>query len=395
MQVDTSHDGTAQLNYNSPGYDITNPAAYTIENWFDNYGKQTGGAVDWRADVVYTAPSDEFIREISAGVRYADRSAESNQSYGGAAYPFTHTSVSTLPGLNGVSEPMAGGGLDYVTTQWYTPSASYLLNNTDKVRAQTALLYDRNATSAAIFALRNDPVTGKRRIDPGMYFSDVEKTYAGYVQSKIGGDLGATPWSGVVGLRLVRTEQTLGGNNVDTASPLLRLHADHQEELVGRPAAQREPEVRPAAGPGGPPGAGPHRHPPRLRPAQSGRLAVDGGLEHHLPLGRGRQSEPQAGDVRQPGRVAGMVLLGRRLPDGGLLPPQHRRLCGNHLGQRGDQRHDLHHDPAQQLREGQAGRRRGGLPAVPRLPAGRAGRPGAAGQRHLHGRGRWRTPSPA
>jgi TonB-dependent receptor len=221
VQVDTSHDGTAQLNYNSPGYDITNPAAYTIENWFDNYGKQTGTSVDWRADVVYTAPSNEFIREISAGVRYADRSAESNQSYGGAAYPFTHTSVSTLPGLNGVSEKMASGGPDYATTQWYTPSASYLLNNTDKVRAQTALLYDRNATSAALFALRNDPVTGKRRIDPGMFFSDVEKTYAGYVQSKIGGDLGSVPWSGVVGLRLVRTEQTLGGNNVDTASPIL------------------------------------------------------------------------------------------------------------------------------------------------------------------------------
>jgi TonB-dependent receptor len=221
VRVDTSANGTAQLNYNSPGYDIKNPAAYNIENWFDNYGKQTGTSVDWRADVVYTAPSDEFIREISAGVRYADRSAESNQSYGGAAYPFTHTPVSSLPGLNGVSEKMASGGPDYITTQWYTPSASYLLNNTDKVRAQTALLYDRNVTSAAEFALRNDPVTGKRRIDPGMYFSDVEKTYAGYVQSKIGGDLGSVPWSGVVGLRLVRTEQTLGGNNVDTASPIL------------------------------------------------------------------------------------------------------------------------------------------------------------------------------
>jgi iron complex outermembrane recepter protein len=221
VQVDTSADGVAQLNYNSPGYDITDPAGYTIENWFDNYGKQTGHSVDWRADVVYTAPDDELIREISAGVRYADRSAESNQSYGGAAYPFTHTPVSSLPGLNGVSEKMASGGPDYITTQWYTPSASYLLNNTDKVRAQTALLYDRNATSAALFALRNDPVTGKRRIDPGMFFSDVEKTLAGYVQTKIGGDMGAIPWSGVVGLRLVRTDQTLGGNNVDTASPIL------------------------------------------------------------------------------------------------------------------------------------------------------------------------------
>jgi iron complex outermembrane receptor protein len=245
VRVDTSHDGTAQLNYNSSGYDITNPAAYTIENWFDNYGKQTGGSVDWRADVVYTAPSDAVIREISAGVRYADRSAESNQSYGGAAYPFTHTSVSTLPGLNGVSEPMAGGGPDYVTTQWYTPSASYLLSNTDKVRAQTALLYDRGATSAATFALRNDPITGKRRIDPGMYFSDVEKTYAGYVQSKIGGDLGSTPWSGVVGLRLVRTEQTLGGNSVVTSTMTYTPTTQKNSSVDLLPSANLRFELRP------------------------------------------------------------------------------------------------------------------------------------------------------
>ena len=221
VQVDTSHDGTAQLNYNSTGYDIKNPAAYNIENWFDNYGKQTGNSVDWRADVLYTAPDDGLVREISAGIRYADRSAESNQSYGGAAYPFIHSAVNSLPGLNGVSEPMAGGGPNYITTQWYTPSASYLLNNTDKVRAATALRYDHNLTSAAEFALRNDPVTGKRKIDPGMFFSDVEKTTAGYVQSKIGGDVGSVPWSGVIGLRLVRTDQTLGGNNVDTASSIL------------------------------------------------------------------------------------------------------------------------------------------------------------------------------
>jgi hypothetical protein len=94
------------------------------------------------------------------------------------------------------------------------------------------------------------------------------------------------------------------------------LHADHQEELVGRPAAQREPEVQPAAGPGRPPVAGPHGHPPRLRPAQPGRLAVDRGVQHHLPVGLGRQSEPQAGDLRQPRHLAGMVLRGRRLPDG-------------------------------------------------------------------------------
>jgi iron complex outermembrane receptor protein len=260
VQIDTSHDGTAQLNYNSPGYDITDPAGYNIVNWFDNYGKQTGHSIDWRADVVYTAPDDGLVREISAGIRYADRDAESNQSYGGAAYPFAASPVSSLAGLNGVSEAMASGGPDYVTTQWYTPSAAYLLNNTDKVRAATALRYAPysinpvtgfgSGTTTTEFALRNDPVTGKRRIDPGMFFSDVEKTIAGYVQSKIGGDLGAVPWSGVLGLRLVRTDQTLGGNiaqSVRLATPYNATpgHLDDPENflLTYTPTSQKNSSV--------------------------------------------------------------------------------------------------------------------------------------------------------
>lgn len=222
VQVDTSHDGTAQLNYGGPGFDIKNPANYSIINWFDNYGRQEGSSTDVRADVVYTPSGDGFFREFAAGVRYADRSAESNQSYGGAAYPFPGSPVSALPGINGLSDPMAGGGPDYITTQWYTPDAAYLLSHTDLVRAQTALRYFRYAINpvtlagsgitTAEFNLRNDPVTGKRRIDPGSFFSDVEKTTAIYAAAKIGGDIGSVPWSGVIGLRVVKTDQKLGGN---------------------------------------------------------------------------------------------------------------------------------------------------------------------------------------
>ena len=212
VAVDTSANGTAQLNYGGVGYNIKDGRNFNIANWFDNYGNDGGKAVDWRGDLTWNNANGGVFKELSAGLRYADRRADSIKSFGGAAYPFAASPTASLPGLDGVSEAMAGGGPNYILTQWYTPSASYLLNNLDKVRQQTACLYNRNATSAALFALRNDPVSCARKLDPGSYFSDKEITEALYLQAKLGGELGATRWTGVIGVRLVKTDQTLGGN---------------------------------------------------------------------------------------------------------------------------------------------------------------------------------------
>jgi TonB-dependent receptor len=168
--------------------------------------------VDWRGDVKWKPESAGLFTGVTAGVRYADRKAESIKSFGGAAYPFASTPTSSLPGLDGLSESMASGGPQYDLKQWYTPSASYLLHNLDAVRRQTAGLYDRNATRADVFALRNDPVTFARLLDPGSFFSDKEVTKAVYAQTTFGGDIGSKSWSGVIGVRAVWTEQTLGGN---------------------------------------------------------------------------------------------------------------------------------------------------------------------------------------
>jgi len=209
--VDTNHDGTMLLNYGGANFDIRDGRNFNIVNWFDNFGRDDGDSVDWRGDVKWT-PSGGVFREISGGLRYADRNAESIRSFVGAAYPFAASPTSSLPGLDGLSEEMASGGPRYDLRQWYTPSASYLIHNIDAVRRQTAGRYDRNATSAALFALRNDPVTFARKLDPGSFFSDKEVTKAIYAQARLGGEIGSLPWSAVIGTRFVRTEQTLGGN---------------------------------------------------------------------------------------------------------------------------------------------------------------------------------------
>jgi len=210
--VDTNHEGTVLLRYDGDNYDIKDPSTYNIVNWFDNHGYDEGDSIDWRGDVTWTPESDGLVTAVSAGIRYANRNAESIRSFQGAAYPFLATPTSSLTGLDGLSEPMASGGPRYDLVQWYTPSAAYLVDNIDLVRAQTAGLYDQNLTNPELFAFRNDPVTFARKLDPGTFFSDEEITTALYVQAELAGDLGAKPWEAAVGFRVVRTDQTLGGN---------------------------------------------------------------------------------------------------------------------------------------------------------------------------------------
>jgi len=210
--VDTNHEGTVLLRYGGDNYDIKDPSTYNIVNWFDNHGYDEGDSIDWRGDLVWTPAAEGMVTAVSTGLRYAKRNAESIRSFQGAAYPFLATPTSSLPGLDGLSEPMASGGPRYDLVQWYTPSADYLIDNIDLVRQQTAGLYDQNVTSAELFAFRNDPLTFARKLDPGTFFSDEEITTALYVQAELAGDLGAKPWEAAVGIRVVRTDQTLGGN---------------------------------------------------------------------------------------------------------------------------------------------------------------------------------------
>ena len=192
--VDTNHNGTVLLRYGGAGYDIKNGSTYFLENFFDNHGSDDGESLDWRVDVAWSPQSAGVLTELGAGLRYADRDAESIRSFiGGTGVPPTRIAANSIPGLASLSEPMASGGPRYDLRQWYTPNAQFLLDHTDTIRAAFG--------------------QAKRPLDPGSFFSDNEVTKALYVQAKLGGELGTLPWSAVIGVRGVRTEQELGGNS--------------------------------------------------------------------------------------------------------------------------------------------------------------------------------------
>ena len=196
IAVNTNADGTAQLDYGGPNFDITKDQGNSLANWFDNHRTDNGQSVDWRGDVEWVDPHSQHIERVAGGLRFADRSADSIGGIpGGTGGPPGGTRLaSEFPGLGCVSEPMASGGPNYIMTKWFTPCSSYLLNNTGTIRQAFT------------------GTTAEKPLDPGTFFDMTEKTYAAYGQANLKGALGSRAWAAILGLRVVRTDENLDGN---------------------------------------------------------------------------------------------------------------------------------------------------------------------------------------
>jgi len=194
--VSTNANGTARLDYGGGNFDIARDEGFFLVNWFDNHRDDHGKSLDWRADGEWSNPASQHIQSITAGVRFADRHADSIGGIpGGTGDPVTgfHL-VSEFPGLGCVSEPMAPGGPDYRMNEWFTPCRDYLLNNTSVIREAFT------------------GTTARKPFDPGTFFDMKETTYAGYAQASLRGLVGSSAWSAVLGVRVVHTKENLQGN---------------------------------------------------------------------------------------------------------------------------------------------------------------------------------------
>ncbi len=234
VNVNTSVNGqgTPSFSYGGPGFSMTDPSNFAINGIFDRYGQDSGQSNAWHTDLKYFPESDGMLKEFDTGVRLTDRFAKSIKSFEGESNAPGNIAVTDYPGLNCVTQPLYG---NYGLSQWYTPCASYLLNNTGTLRNAIT------GTSAA------------RPLDPGSYFSDEEKTYAAYVSAKLGVDVHGMPFSAVAGVRAVKTDSDTMGNDLingaylaDTKSmsdtdllPSLSLKLAIRDDLIARFAASR------------------------------------------------------------------------------------------------------------------------------------------------------------
>lgn len=218
-------DGGGYVDY--PGYNMGNAATWNLFGLFDNHTNAQGRSNDLRSDVTWDLEQGGFLKEVTGGVRFADRTARSIRELDGYRGAPPGVSAATLPGMSCLS-PATGG--NFGLSQFYAPCHTYLLENTDAVRAAFGS-------------------PGRTADDPMSFFEAREKTSAMYVKAKYSFNIGPVPVDGNVGVRVVRTNLSIDGFsrngiaaptplNVETSStdvlPSLTARARFSPNLIGR-----------------------------------------------------------------------------------------------------------------------------------------------------------------
>uniref|UniRef100_UPI0035CAE699 TonB-dependent receptor n=1 Tax=uncultured Sphingomonas sp. TaxID=158754 RepID=UPI0035CAE699 len=216
LNVNFDNNGTPLISI--PGVDLTNPANFTLRTLFDNHSLATSKQWAWRGDVQHNFDGG-FLTNFKFGARYTDRQADS-QATASNPIPITNpVLVSAVPGFGTLSPTGLVQGLSGID-QFVDASTSFLLNNTDQVRA----LFSQPA--------------GDRAYDPSLAFFDHEKTYAFYGQVGYGFDLGGMRLTGVGGLRVVNTVEQLTGFGVSGKENYLSLLPSFNAKLALTPKLQ-------------------------------------------------------------------------------------------------------------------------------------------------------------
>jgi iron complex outermembrane receptor protein len=226
--VGGTRDGGGYVDY--PGTDLRDPSKWTMIALYDNHNRSNGAANDWRGDVNWTPADLGVLKELSGGLRWAQRDAAYAHELNNYR-PATITGVSPagVPGLSCLSPELHG---NYGVNQYYASCMNFLLDNTGAVR---------QAILGTTQGLPDDPLS---------YYTDRETTNAIYGKARIGFDVFGVPVDGSAGVRVVRTKQAIVGNSrtgdngavtpvsvsgSDTdVLPSLNLRANFRHDLVGR-----------------------------------------------------------------------------------------------------------------------------------------------------------------
>jgi TonB-dependent receptor len=163
-----------------------------FDQWSHAYSAQYAVKSDAKIDL-----TNSVFHSIQAGVRFSDRVVDyhqANPSPTGNPAGFFATPASTVPGLGGIFTNSLFVPADQMSIRsWWSPSPSFLLNNTDTLRAIVGL-----------------PL-GLPRADPASTFFDTEENFNVYALANYATKVGDLPLDGAVGVRAANTRQTLGG----------------------------------------------------------------------------------------------------------------------------------------------------------------------------------------
>ncbi len=213
----TDVDGHAS--YSVPGDALLTRDNLVIRNaLIQTFTKNKGDLLQVKADIDHDF--DGFLSNIAGGVRYARRSAEEQSVVLNKAAPGGNIGT----GNDALAVKVSATGLPY---NFLTlGSAAPDLNNGSRffIPNPEFLLSDAGLNAArAYFGLP----AGQPAFEPGRAFDASEDTIAAYLQGKYAIDLGPSAVvDGVVGVRYIKTDRTIGTNVAGAGGVFSRLAAD-------------------------------------------------------------------------------------------------------------------------------------------------------------------------
>jgi TonB-dependent receptor len=205
------------------GLDFANPANYAYRGFFEDYLTAKGNDWQGRLDAEYKPANLNWLETIQAGVRYTDRNASRS---GGARYwnandmgiPITDVPLD----YSMLHSAFRGDPLRPTPLSWLAPTFDSVWSNLVALRqfnVDRGVPLDQNRDRAQ----NND--TNPPNPVPTRNFSINEKTLAGYGQVKFNFG-GAIPVDGILGLRVVRTEDDINGFRADPGAPALPVNVN-------------------------------------------------------------------------------------------------------------------------------------------------------------------------
>jgi TonB-dependent receptor len=190
------------------GFDLFDPANYRMSGLNENGVRNHGRDVQARLDLDYKLDA-LGISNIQAGLRFNTRDAESYNYTRSATAPAGLFYTQLPLEYARVSPGFRGDDADSIRT-FLTPTRGSILENMDTLRGLVGWAPGRPEFG--------DPV-----------YHGNEKAYAGYVQARYEFDVAGMPVDGLVGLRAVRTEDTIHGFTRATANGVTTVTAVTRE----------------------------------------------------------------------------------------------------------------------------------------------------------------------
>ncbi|HEY0946806.1 MAG TPA: TonB-dependent receptor [Opitutaceae bacterium] len=182
-------------NIDITGGDIRDENNYRLWGLFDNRSHAKSEQIAWKADVEYQLGSG-LLTHLKGGVRVAERDATSRQSSRNDIAPAAGRGVVPTTSIQGFGSLAPDGLFDrgeFGASNWYAGDADFQRDNPEIIRQAFGL-----GTAAPDF-------------NPTLAFSDTETTYAAYLQAGYKFDAGAFPVEGLIGARVINTQEKLEG----------------------------------------------------------------------------------------------------------------------------------------------------------------------------------------